>query len=444
LTQTLFPITIDEKKKLIKDCLIRYNLSPEQKYHDSIFDLPENFFHISKQFTFIILMYNRECDNDMLKKVSDQPAGLIKQLRKKGFVFQSHPSFKNKFFYRNSHGEVCRKIISYTNSSITNPHIGNIAKDLISKSTNCCLSAIEVYNKPNFKYREETFSILMINAWELLLKAKILVDNNNKIIKLYALDKNKSIKRNRSGNALTIGLDKALELLCSNNIIDYNCKSNIEALCEIRDNSIHFLNINIRIDQIILGIGMASIKNYVRKISDWFNIDMSQYNFFLMPLSFFPPENIDDHALLTTTELNKFINFIYQLQLTNSGDYSNHESHISLDIDVSFKRTSDSSHKLFINNQNEGIPITLNLEDEYKDKYRYSYDDIKSILKRKYPTIKFNKIFHDIVKNLKDKDKNKERLFRRRYLDPTKSEGTYKDMYTTEMIKEIGEYYRNN
>ena len=32
-------------------------------------------------------------------------------------------------------------------------------------------SAIEVYNKPSFEYREETFSILMINAWELLLKA---------------------------------------------------------------------------------------------------------------------------------------------------------------------------------------------------------------------------------------------------------------------------------
>ncbi|BAW80716.1 hypothetical protein TAO_1346 [Candidatus Nitrosoglobus terrae] len=34
------------------------------------------------------------------------------------------------------------------------------------------LSAIEIYNKPDFKYREEIFSIIAINAWELLLKAK--------------------------------------------------------------------------------------------------------------------------------------------------------------------------------------------------------------------------------------------------------------------------------
>jgi len=48
---------------------------------------------------------------------------------------------------------------------------------LLEKSIQAALSAIEVYNKPDFKYREESFSILMVNAWEVLLKAKILKDN---------------------------------------------------------------------------------------------------------------------------------------------------------------------------------------------------------------------------------------------------------------------------
>lgn len=43
-------------------------------------------------------------------------------------------------------------------------------KSFIDKSVGAALSAIEIYNKPDFKYREETFAILMINAWELLLK----------------------------------------------------------------------------------------------------------------------------------------------------------------------------------------------------------------------------------------------------------------------------------
>lgn len=41
------------------------------------------------------------------------------------------------------------------------------------------MSAIEVYNKPVFLYREETFAILALNAWELLLKAKVLTESHN-------------------------------------------------------------------------------------------------------------------------------------------------------------------------------------------------------------------------------------------------------------------------
>lgn len=48
-----------------------------------------------------------------------------------------------------------------------------IYRVLLDKSMDSMLSAIEIYNKPNFNYREETFAVLAINAWELLLKAYI-------------------------------------------------------------------------------------------------------------------------------------------------------------------------------------------------------------------------------------------------------------------------------
>lgn len=47
------------------------------------------------------------------------------------------------------------------------------------------LSAIEIYNKPDFKYREETFAILAINSWELLLKARLLKLNNYRVNSIY-------------------------------------------------------------------------------------------------------------------------------------------------------------------------------------------------------------------------------------------------------------------
>jgi hypothetical protein len=51
----------------------------------------------------------------------------------------------------------------------------------MKKAIAAALSAIEVYNKPSFEYRDETFSILMINAWELMLKVRILQQNDNKL-----------------------------------------------------------------------------------------------------------------------------------------------------------------------------------------------------------------------------------------------------------------------
>lgn len=48
---------------------------------------------------------------------------------------------------------------------------------LTTKSVHAAVAAIEIYNKPNFSYREESFSLLMTNAWELLLKSKWLFDH---------------------------------------------------------------------------------------------------------------------------------------------------------------------------------------------------------------------------------------------------------------------------
>ena len=47
------------------------------------------------------------------------------------------------------------------------------------KAEEALLAAIELYNKPDFRYREEAFAILALNAWELLLKAKLLAESDN-------------------------------------------------------------------------------------------------------------------------------------------------------------------------------------------------------------------------------------------------------------------------
>ena len=55
------------------------------------------------------------------------------------------------------------------------------SRALADKSIDAMLAAIEVYNKPTFAYREESFAILAINSWELLLKARLLQLANNRL-----------------------------------------------------------------------------------------------------------------------------------------------------------------------------------------------------------------------------------------------------------------------
>jgi hypothetical protein len=88
----------------------------------------------------------------------------------------------------------------------------NCSARLLQNAEAALISAIEIYNKPAFAYREETFAILALNAWELLLKAKLLqVEKNNaRCLYIYATRElapgrqsvKKYVKRNRTGNKM--------------------------------------------------------------------------------------------------------------------------------------------------------------------------------------------------------------------------------------------------
>jgi len=51
----------------------------------------------------------------------------------------------------------------------------------MERASAALLAAIEAYNKPDSQYRDEAFAILALNAWELLLKAKLVRERGNDI-----------------------------------------------------------------------------------------------------------------------------------------------------------------------------------------------------------------------------------------------------------------------
>ncbi|AQQ72381.1 hypothetical protein SMSP2_02764 [Limihaloglobus sulfuriphilus] len=221
------------------------------------------------------------------------------------------------------------------------------SKTLAEKSMSSMLSAIEIYNKPDFKYREETFAVLATNSWELLLKARILQLSNNKITSILSYEKHRNKDgqiskkeyrvKNRSGNYNTVGLFKAYDIIINEygDNLQGIVRENLEALVEIRDNSVHFINKDFALSKKIHEIGTASIKNYIRLVFLWFGIDFSQYDIFLMPIGFV--RNFSSAKAITITgEEEKMLEYINSSEKKYDDDETN-EFNFTLNIDIRFR-----------------------------------------------------------------------------------------------------------
>ena len=173
-----------------------------------------------------------------------------------------------------------------------------LAKKLAEKSLSAAKSAIELYNKPNFDYKMESFVILMINAWELLFKAYILKINKNKLKFILIQDKQATKnwtkpkrfypKRNRTWNELTIDIFWSIKQIGN---LDPNLIAQIEILVEMRDNAIHFINDNGEIESKLLEIATATVKSFAVCFRDWFE----EVNFknSILPIGFQLADSID-------------------------------------------------------------------------------------------------------------------------------------------------------
>ena len=220
-------------------------------------------------------------------------------------------------------------------------------KQLLEKSIAAALSAVEVYNKPDFKYREESFVILMANSWELLLKAKVLQNNNNNVKSLYVEDKSRrkrdgsayahpKYKKNRAGNYFTIDISKAAKLLD----LDNRLLENIELLTEIRDNAIHFYNKSKLLEKKVLEVGTATLKSWVEMVGNWFEEDLSKYNFYLMPISFFHPFEFESHSINKEDKQHQNLLRYIEVKETEFPSDVESEHNISLKLETKFVKSA--------------------------------------------------------------------------------------------------------
>ncbi|MDV7171953.1 DUF3644 domain-containing protein [Gordonia amicalis] len=107
---------------------------------------------------------------------------------------------------------------------------------LIDNSLSAMLAAVEVYNKPQMTYRDEVSVMLVVNAWELALKAAL--RQNRKSI---------FYRKIPGQRYLSISIDDALgrvngASLWPQGVDGAATTANIKALTEYRDRAIHLYN----------------------------------------------------------------------------------------------------------------------------------------------------------------------------------------------------------
>lgn len=140
------------------------------------------------------------------------------------------------------------------------------------------LAAIEIYNKPKFSYREEVFSILLINAWELAFLAIL----SKKRQRIFAPKKKGQEYRTwmflesleKSKVYWPAATDKEA------------FERNMRLLLDFRNKAIHYYNED-QSAHCVYVLAQAAIKNYRDILFDIFEVDLvTEINLVLLPLSF--------------------------------------------------------------------------------------------------------------------------------------------------------------
>lgn len=280
-----------------------------------------------------------------------------------------------------------------------------IIESLLNNSKNALITGMEIHNKPISAYKYPTVVILIISAWELLLKAFIIREKG--LSDIY-----------EEGGIYTIGLVKSIAILESEGIINKSTSLNLKTINDFRNKFIHF-NTEDDIDPIIYSLLAVNVDNYLilsQSLLGEYNIDIQEFN--TLPLVFKVNESPIKIAKKIASdpkakeELKSFVNNIIE----SSKILPNIETQrpIIYDINVnlqSVKKCSNADIVLAIDQEAEtGIrrDIAVHISDdksaqaiqlsdeEYYKYYCLNHNGLIKLAREKYD-FKLNKEFRDKV-----------------------------------------------
>lgn len=179
-------------------------------------------------------------------------------------------------------------------------------KRLVDNSLSAILAAIEIYNKPQMTYRDEVTVTLIVNAWELALKAALRQDQKNIFYPKRRNEPYKSLSLEECLNRVTTqGLWPA-------HIDGPAVVANVKALTEYRNRAIHLYNAQ-GLGAVIYPFLQQNILNYRDFMLERFKKDLADsITWQLLPLGATAPADAvrflkTDSSATMITEVQDFI-----------------------------------------------------------------------------------------------------------------------------------------
>ncbi len=318
----------------------------------------------------------------------------------------------------------------------------SVTKLLLDSSQAALFAGIEIHNKPNISYRYPTATILIINAWELVLKAYVYKYVDKK--QIYESDK-----------IHTKGFSKILGIARDHiNSVDRNKKfqavsENLILLNDYRNSNVHF--IEGKLNPVIFMLISKAVINYDIFIKKYFGKDITKNdNLIILPIGFkLPFDPIEYLKQDYGTAHNEYVNRVIQ-SIQELNEKGIQES-IVIGFDVYADRIKDSNNADIIASI-EHSPNAVPLRKAYRitddmnapavrmtpDFPPLSYYDLRDKVKERYPNIKFGRTYNETIKIIKKDSK----LCKPNYPDPHKKTGQPRFFYDEKAIETVIEVYK--
>lgn len=317
----------------------------------------------------------------------------------------------------------------------------SVTKLFLDTSQAALFAGIEIHNKPHISFRYPTASILIINAWELALKAFV-----------YKYIGKKDVYENDKVH--TKGFSKVLVL--TRDYINGQEKNkkfqavfeNLIRLAEYRNTNVHF--IDGKLDPVVFMLISKAVLNYDSFLKKYFNKDITKDdNLIILPIGMkLPFDPIDylkqDYGRAHNVFVNEIIGSIKELNQLGIQDS------IVVGFDVFADRVRESKNADIIASLDSktGVPLKKSIrltDDPNAPVYRLEpdlppldYFDLRDKVKERYPKVKFGKIYNNAMKIIK----NNTELCKPNFLNPHSNTGSKKEFYSEKAVYILIEEYK--